>query len=150
RHAHIATLGPDLNDETTRTWLTRGAPRRGDVPASPRVEARPGFVGTLRARGGMGGHIGAPHVMASNQELERAEVAVGEVLEPATAGGDGGLGAVEAGDRAKQVLVVLAQLQLDGAGERRIAGQLQRRAVAVAAGIDQRAKAQALQPLGDG
>src|SRR5881396_2408404 len=86
----------------------------------------------------------------ADQELERAEVALGEVLEPATAGGDGGLGAIEAGDRAEQVLVVLAQLQLDGPGERRVAGQLQRRPVAVAAGVDQRAEAQALQPLGDG
>jgi len=45
--------------------------------------------------------------MAPNQELERAEVAVGEVLEPATAGGDGGLGSVDACDRAKQVPVLL-------------------------------------------
>src|SRR5881397_1276961 len=49
--------------------------------------------------------------------------------------GDGGLGGVEAVDGAEQVLVVLAQLQLDRARERRVAGQLERRTLAVAAGI---------------
>src|SRR5438876_9435363 len=53
----------------------------------------------------------------ADQELERAEVALGEVLEPAPAGGDGGLGSLEAGDRAEQVLVVLAQLRSE---ERRV------------------------------
>src|SRR2546427_795815 len=86
----------------------------------------------------------------ADQELERAEVALGEVLEPAPAGGDGGLGRVEAGDRAEQVLVVLAQLQLDGPGEHGIAGELTRGAGAVAVGVDQGAEAQALEPLGHG
>src|SRR5206468_5522661 len=86
----------------------------------------------------------------ADQELERAEVALGEVLEPAPAGGDGGLGSLEAGDRAEQVLVVLAQLQLDGPGEYGIAGELARGAGAVAVGVDQGAEAQALEPLGHG
>src|SRR2546426_11942966 len=83
-----------------------------------------------------------------DQELERAEVAVGEGLEPAPAGGDGGLGSVEAGDRAEQVLVVLAQLQLDGPGEHGIARQLTRGAGPGAAGVDHGPEAHAPEPLG--
>src|SRR6267378_1539269 len=137
-----------------RALGSRGAP--GDAGTSPHPRIGPASRRTSRGWGPAvrGEPMKSPRALTRellpNQKLERAEMAVGEVLEPAPAGGDGGLGAVEAGDRAKQVLVVLAQLQLDGAGERRIAGQLQRRPVAVAAGVDQRAEAQALQPLGDG
>src|SRR3989442_4810242 len=91
-----------------------------------------------------------PLEVLPDQELERAEVAVGEGLGTAPAGGDGGLGSVEAGDRAEQVLVVLAQLQLDGPGEHGIAGELTRGAGAVAAGVDQGAEAQAPEPPGHG
>src|SRR2546422_8907863 len=89
-----------------------------------------------------------PLEVLPDQDLERAEVAVGEVLEPAPAGGDGGLGSVEAGDRAEQVLVVLAQLQLDGPGEHGIPGEPPPGAGAVAAGGDQGAGPQALEPPG--
>ena len=75
---------------------------------------------------------------------------LGKILEPPAAGDDGRLSRIEALERAKQVLVILTQLQLDGAGERRVAGELECRACAIAAGVDQSAEAQALQALGDG
>ena len=77
----------------------------------------------------------------ADQDLERAEVALGQILEAAPAGGDGGLGGIEGGDGPQQVLVVLDQLQLDGAGQRRLAGQRGRRLGTVAARVDQRLEA---------
>src|SRR2546425_4505880 len=80
----------------------------------------------------------------ADQQVERAEVALGQVLEATPARGDGGLGGVESLDGSQQVLVILAELQLYGAGERRVAGQCQGGLRHVAAGLDQRAEAEAL------
>src|SRR5260370_1052996 len=38
-----------------------GGPSRGPSPATA-IEARHGFAGTRRALGGLGGHLGAPHL----------------------------------------------------------------------------------------
>src|SRR5207247_3172978 len=55
-HARLISQRPGqtLNDATTRTWLTRGAARRGDVPASPR-----GPAGAVRASGRRGAAMGS-------------------------------------------------------------------------------------------
>ena len=36
--------------------------------ACRRIEERHGFAGVLRALGGMGGHVGAPHVLGGGEE----------------------------------------------------------------------------------
>src|SRR6185436_3822756 len=60
------------------------------------------------------------------------------------------IGGLEAVDRAEQMLVIFAQLQLDGAAEGRVAGELRGRARRIAASIDERTEAEALQPLRHG
>src|SRR5262249_56751806 len=50
--------------------------------------------------------------LLADQELQRAEVAVGQVLEATATNGDGGLGGRETLDRAEQVLVGLRELDL--------------------------------------
>src|SRR5256886_9482366 len=83
----------------------------------------------------------------ADQELERAEVALGQVLEAPPARGKGGFGGVESRDGSQEVLVVLGELQLHGAAQRRVAGQSQRGLAPVAAALDKRAEAEALEPL---
>src|SRR5262245_48041989 len=66
-----------------------------------------------------GGHPASPHRPRAGNVLpgegfadqcfERAEVPFGQVLEPAPAGGDGGIGRLEPGDGAQQVLVILGE-----------------------------------------
>src|SRR3990170_3107444 len=97
-----------------------------------------------------GSAAGSALEVLPDEKLERAEVALREVLEAPAAGGDGGLGALEALDDPQQVLVVLAELQLHAPDERRVAGQGQRGPRAVAAGLDQGAEAEALEPLRHG
>src|SRR5690242_9100300 len=87
--------------------------------------------------------------VAADERLERAEVAVGQVLEPTTAGGHRGVGRLEGGDRAQQVLVVLGQLRLHHAGQYGVTGQRLGRAGPVTGRIDERLEAHPLQPLRD-
>src|SRR2546425_12773476 len=92
----------------------RGEPR---IPAAwPRV---------LAGRSDASAGSTALEVLA-DQELERAKVALGQVLEAPPARGKGGFGGVESCNGSQQVLVVLGELQLHGAAERRVAGQSQR------------------------
>src|SRR5437868_14395808 len=69
-------------------------PGRGAIPASPRGPRVAISQSPLREA-------------LADEGFERAEVALGQVLEAAAAGGHGGLGGVEAGHRAQQMLVVL-------------------------------------------
>src|SRR3989442_1474848 len=113
----------------------RGEPR---IPAAwPRV---------LAARSDAGARRTALEVLA-DQELERAEVALGQVLEAPPACGKGGFGGVESRNGSQEVLVVLGELQLHGAAQRRVAGQSQRGLAPIAAALDKRAEAEALEPL---
>src|SRR5439155_1238079 len=83
----------------------------------------------------------------ADQELERAEVTLGQVLEAPPARGQRGFDGVDALDGPQQVLVVFGKLQLHGAAERRVAGQLQRGLPPIPTGLDQRTEAQALESL---
>src|SRR2546425_859364 len=125
----------------SRTWGRRRARAVRGLPRIPAAGPRIARVGS-DARGWRT----ALEVLA-DQQVERAEVALGQVLEATPARGDGGLGGVESLDGSQQVLVILAELQLYGAGERRVAGQCQGGLRHVAAGLDQRAEAEALEPL---
>src|SRR5712692_4098203 len=119
----------------------RGRPR---IPA--RVPRQAGEVRRWRRRSGRGR---ASVEVLADEGLEGAEVALGEVLEAAARGGEGGLGVIEPGHGAEKVLVVLAELHLDGPGELGIAGEVQSGAGTISTGLDQCAKAQPLEPLGD-
>src|SRR5262245_3278783 len=115
------------------------AKRRGAgnsrIPASPR-------------RGSDARGRRAPGERLADQELQRSEVTLGEVLEAPAARGDGLVGRGEAFDYLREVLGVLAELQLDRPAERGVGGQRQRRLLPIAARLDQRAEAEALEPLG--
>jgi branched-chain amino acid transport system ATP-binding protein len=47
---------------------------RGRLGASRSIEERPGFAGALRASGGLGGHLGAPHVSRSTHGVSALTV----------------------------------------------------------------------------
>src|SRR5947209_14725169 len=87
--------------------------------------------------------------MLADEELEGAEVALGEVLEASAARGDRLVRRAEALDDPQQVLGVFPKLQLDRPGERRLAGQRQGGLCAVTARVDQRPESEALESLGD-
>src|SRR5262249_15416124 len=89
----------------------------------------------------------APGERLADQELERSEVTLGQVLEASAARGDGLVGRGEALDYFREVLGVLAELQLHRPADRGVTGQRQRRLLPVAARLDQRAEAEALEPL---
>src|SRR6266705_53998 len=74
------------------------------IPASPRERS------DARGRGATGEEL-------ADQKLQRSEVAVGQVLEAPAARSDGVVGSGEAPDDLRQVLGVLAELQLDGPTE---------------------------------
>src|SRR5438128_9905976 len=122
--------------------LARGtpAPDAGRAP-HPRCLAR-----VLAGRSDAGARRTALEVLA-DQELERAKVALGQVLEAPPACGKGGFGGVESRNGSQEVLVVLGELQLHGAAQRRVAGQSQRGLAPIAAALDKRAEAEALEPL---
>src|SRR5437899_1302086 len=142
------------------------------MPGPHRPEAAEGMVSTTSARtrsAGCGESPASPHgsrvspspesdasasrttlEVLADQELERAEVALGQVLEAPPARGQRGLDGIESLDGSQQMLVVFGELQLHGAAERRVAGQLQRRLPPIAAGLDERAEGQALEPLRHG
>src|SRR5437899_1808132 len=131
----------------TRTWAMPGA--RG-MRGRPRIPARvPRQAGEVRGWRRRSGRRRAAVEVLADEGLEGAEVALGEVLEAASRRGDGGLGGVEPGHGAEQVLVVLAELELDGPGELRGAGEVQGGAGPIPPGLHQRAKAQSREPLRD-
>src|SRR5437879_9243509 len=82
--------------------------------------------------------------LLADQGLQRAKVAVGQVLEATATGGNGGLGGRETLDRAAQVLVVLRELDLHRAHQPRLTGQGERRLPAIAATVAARPKPQPL------
>src|SRR5690242_19868870 len=126
-----------------------GSPRSFWQPTESNARATPassGFRGLAPERASRdAGHPRSPaRLPASGGELladeglERAEVALGQILEATAAGGDRRLGRVELGHRAQQVLVVLGQLDLDRPGQRRVVGQGGGRLGPIAAGVDER------------
>src|SRR2546426_591854 len=131
----------------TRTWAQAGG---WEMRGRPRIPARvPRQAGEVRRRRRRSGRGRATVKVLADEGLEGAEVALGEVLEAASRRRDGGLGGIEPGHGAEQVLVVLAELELDGPGELRVAGEVQGGAGPIPPGLHQRAKAQSLEPLGD-
>src|SRR5206468_11763224 len=123
-----------------------GGPIKRDA-GKPRIPASPGALPLTTSRGwDRGGRSAALEVLA-DQELQRAEVSLREVLEAPPARGGRVVGRIEALDDPQQVLGVLAQLHLDGGAERRVAGQGQRGLGPVAVRLDQRAEAEPLEPL---
>src|SRR5688572_20168491 len=86
--------------------------------------------------------------MQTEEGLEGAEVTLGQILEAPPAGGEGGVERVTRLDGPEQMLVVLAQLHLDGPGERRIAREIVRRARRVTTRVDEGVKAESFQVLG--
>src|SRR5262245_47838013 len=115
----------------------------GESP-HPRMTGRPY---PRRRRGGGSGRAGEA---LSDQRLEGSEVALGQGLEAPAASANRGVGGPELTDRPEQVVVVLAELQLDGPREARTPGQLEGGLLAVSTGLDQGPEAQSLEPLGDG
>src|SRR5437899_9686219 len=117
-----------------RSSVSSRSSRCGAIPASPR-----------------GTRVGEPGCqlleLLADQGLQRPEVAVGQVLEATATGGNGGLGGRETLDRAEQVLVVLRELDLHRARQARLTGQGERRLPAIAAGVDERRKAESFEPL---
>src|SRR2546427_907795 len=131
----------------TRTWAQAGG---WEMRGRPRIPARvPRQAGEVRGWRRRSGRRRAAVEVLADEGLEGAEVALGEVLEAASRRGDGGLGGVESGHGAEEVFVVLAELELDGPGELGIAGKVEGGAGPISTGLDQRAEAQPLEPLGD-
>src|SRR5947207_14807726 len=107
----------------TRTWAQAGG---WEMRGRPRIPARvPRQAGEVRRRRRRSGRGRAAVEVLADEGLEGAEMALGEVLEAASRRRDGGLGGIEPGHGAEQVLVVLAELELDGPGELRVAGEVQ-------------------------
>src|SRR5438105_154182 len=113
---------PAWTDEHTRergaARVSRGAPSAGGCggpcrapprgPMSTRVnEERPGFPGALRALGGVGGHVGAPHVIDARSLTGKAARPDRHVpLVVVGAGPAGVAAAVEAARAGVEVLLV--------------------------------------------
>src|SRR5206468_12068485 len=114
-----------------RRRLMRGEPR---IPAAwPRV---------LAGRSDASARRTALEVLADPQ-LERANVALGQVLEAPPARGKGGFGGVEPRNGSHGVLVVLGEHELHGAAQRRGAGQRRCATASIAAALHDRAQPRA-------
>src|SRR6058998_4357560 len=98
---------------------------RGDSRIPALTSALPASTGRLDLHG----RRAAIEVLADEQ-LERAEMSLGEVLEALPAGGDRLVRRAETLDDSQQVLGVLAELQLHHARKRRVARQLESRLAA--------------------
>src|SRR5262245_39550683 len=116
-----------------------GIPR---IPAQPRRVPRTGAPSDPGSRG-------ATLEVLADEKLERAEVALGEILEALAARGDCFVRRAESLDDPYQMLRVLPELELDRPPERRLASQRQGCGCLVPTRVDQRAKPEALEPLGD-